>query len=96
MVVQLSMNNKFFLFFIIVFELLSISIHDNFWIKGIIVDGNEIKLVTFADDMTSFVRDKQSHITLLDVIKSFGRYSELMINQDKMKAFYLEITHQIA
>ena len=28
------------------------------------------KLVTFVDDMTSFVRDKQSHITLLDVIKS--------------------------
>ena len=54
------------------------------------MDGNEIKLVTFADDMTSFVRDKQSQITLLDVIKSFGRYSGLM------EAFYLGITHQIA
>ena len=44
--------------------------------KGIKVDGNEIKLVTFADDMTSFVRDKQSHITLLRDVKSFGRYSD--------------------
>ena len=25
------------------------------------MDGNEIKLVAFADDVTSFVRDKQSH-----------------------------------
>ena len=56
----------------------------------------EIKKVTFADDMTSFVRDKQSHITVLDVMKSFGKYSGLMINQDKMEAFYLKKTHQIA
>ena len=55
------------------------------------MNGNEIKLVTFADDMTSFVRDKQSHLTLLDVIKSFGRYSGSMINQYRMEAFYLEI-----
>ena len=41
------------------------------------MDGNEVKLdVTFADDMTSFVRDKQSHITLPDVIKSFAIYSD--------------------
>ena len=60
------------------------------------MDGNEIKLVTFAEDMTSFVCDRQSHMTLLDVIKSFGRYSGLMIHQNKMEAFYLEITHQIA
>ena len=60
------------------------------------MNGNKIKLVTFADDMSSFVRDKQSHITLLDVIKSFDRYSGLMINQYRMEAFYLEITHQIA
>ena len=59
--------------FIMVLELLSISIRNNVQIKGILVDGNEIKLVTFADDMTSFVRDKQSRQTLLNVIKSFGR-----------------------
>ena len=41
--------------FIIVLELLAISIRDNDQIRGIVVDGNEIKLVTFADDMTSFV-----------------------------------------
>ena len=39
--------------------------------------------------MTSFVRYKQSHITLLDVIKSFGRNSGLMINHDKTEALLL-------
>ena len=53
------------------------------------MDGNEIKLVTYANNMTSFVCDKQSHITLLDVFKSFGRYSRLMINRDKMEALLL-------
>ena len=53
------------------------------------MDGNEIKLVTFANDMTSFVRDIQSHITLLDVIKTFGKYSGLKMNQDKTEALLL-------
>ena len=53
------------------------------------MDGNEIKLVTFANDMTSFLRYKQLHITLLDVIKSFGRNSGLMINHDKTGALLL-------
>ena len=44
--------------FIIVLELLAISIRNNDQIRGIMVDGNELKLVVFADDMTSFVRDK--------------------------------------
>ena len=44
--------------FIIVLELLALSIRSNDQIKGIVVDGSEIKLVIFADDMTSFVRDK--------------------------------------
>ena len=51
--------------FIIVLELLALSIRNNDKIKGIVVDGNEIKLVIFADDMTSFVRDKLSYRTLL-------------------------------
>jgi len=42
-----------------------------------------IKLVTFADDMTSFVRYKPSYRTLLNVIKLFGTYSGLEINHDK-------------
>ena len=53
------------------------------------VDSNEIKLVTFADDVTSFVCDKPSYRTLLNVIKLFGTYSGLKINHDKTEVLLL-------
>jgi len=69
--------------FIIVLELLAISVRNNDQIRGIMVDGNELKLVVFADDMTSFVRDKQSHLALFNTIKLFSTYSGLCLNHDK-------------
>ena len=75
--------------FIIVLELLAISIRNNDQIRGIVVDGNEIKLVIFADDMTSFVRDKLSHRTLFDILKLFGTYSGLKVNHDKTEILLL-------
>ena len=69
--------------FIIVLELLALSIRNNDQIKGIAVDGSEIKLVIFADDMTSFVRDKLSHRNLFDTIDLFSTYSGLKVNHDK-------------
>ena len=77
--------------FIIVLELLAVSIRNNDQIKGITVDGCEIKLVIFADDMTSFVRDKLSHHTLLETIYLFGTYSGLKVETTKRKFFYWEI-----
>ena len=55
--------------FIIVLELLAISVHNNDQISGIVVDGNELKLVIFADDMTLLVRDKQSYLALFNTIR---------------------------
>ena len=71
--------------FIIVLELLAISIRNNHRIKGITVGGGggEIKLVNFADDMTTFVRDKQSYLTLFIVIILFGTHNGLKIDRDK-------------
>ena len=43
--------------FVIVLERLAISLRNNNRIRGIKVDGKELKLVIFADDMTSFVFD---------------------------------------
>ena len=54
--------------FIILLELLAISIRNNHRIKGITMAWIEIKLVIFAYDMTTFVRDKQSYLTLFNVI----------------------------
>ena len=75
--------------FIIVLELLALSIRNNDQIKGIEVGGSEIKLVTFADDMTSFVRDKFSHRTLFDTIDLFSTYSGLKVNHDKTEVLLL-------
>lgn len=39
--------------------------------------------------MTSFVRDKLSHRTLLDTLKLFGTYSGLKVNHDKTEILVL-------
>ena len=70
--------------------MLAVSIRNNDQIKGIAVDGCEIKLVLFADDMTSFVRDKLSHHTLFETIHLFGTYSGLKVNHDKTEILLLE------
>ena len=44
--------------FIMTLKLIAIQIRQNEHIRGIKVDNEEIKLVTFADDMTTFVTDK--------------------------------------
>ena len=74
--------------FIIVLELLALSIRNNDEIKGIVVDGNEIKLVIFADDMTSFVRDKLSYRTLFDTLTLFSTYSGLKVNHEKTEILF--------
>ena len=67
--------------FIIVLKLLAISV--------LVVGGNKLKLVIYADDMTSFVRDKQSHLALFNTIKLFGTYSGLCVNHDKTEILLL-------
>ena len=75
--------------FIIVLELLAISVRNNDQKSGIVVGGDELKLVIFADDMTSFVRDKQSHLALFNTIKLFSTYSGLCVNHDKTEILLL-------
>ena len=53
------------------------------------VNGNKLKLVVFADDMTSFVCDKQSHLALFGTIKLFSTYSGLCINHNKTEILLL-------
>ena len=46
--------------FIIVLEILTISIRSNKNVQGIMVDGKEIKLELFADDLTVFMLNDNS------------------------------------
>jgi len=71
------------LLFIIALEILAIDIRNDIQIKSITVDGNELKLVIFADDMTSFVGDKPSFFVLMNTVELFGRYAGLKMNHEK-------------
>ena len=70
--------------FIICIELLSHEILSNKGIKGITVDGYEIKNTLFADDAT-FLTDgsKESFTTLIDILDNFSNISGLKLNSSK-------------
>ena len=51
--------------------------------RGIKVDGNEIKLVIFPDDMITFVRDTVSFSHLINTVGKFTSYSGLKMNHEK-------------
>ena len=42
-----------------------------------------MKCSLFADDMTCFSSDKESHKSLFTILESFGSYSGLRVNHDK-------------
>ena len=74
----------------IVLELLAISVRNNDQVSGIVVDGNDLKLVMYSDDITSFVRDKQSYLSLFNTI--FSPYLVLCVNHGKTKII-LKVTN---
>ena len=76
--------------FIIVLEVLTISIRENNNIQGIIVDGTELKLELFADDLTAFLRNDKSLRVFLEVVMEFGNCTGLTINFDKTEILVRE------
>ena len=58
-------------------------------IKGIIVDKEEIKLEFFADDLTSFLRDRTSLNALFETINCFTSFSGLKVNYKKTEVMLL-------
>lgn len=75
--------------FIICLEILAINVRLNKNIKGIIVDKEEIKLEIFADDLTSFLRDRTSLNALFETIDCFSSCSGLKVNYEKTEAMWL-------
>ena len=75
--------------FIIVLEILTISIQSNKNVQGIMVDGEEIKLELFADDLTAFLINDTSLLKFLEILNSFGECSGLRINHDKLEMMLL-------
>ena len=80
--------------FIIVLEMLTISIRSNKNVQGIMVDGEEIKLEHFADDLTAFLLNDNSLLEFLELLKRFGECSGLKINYDNSEMMLeIVLTH---
>ena len=75
--------------FIIVFETLALTIRSDNDIRGIMVDGQQIKLGLFADDLTGFLKNNKSLTKFLELVLLFGKCSGLVINHDKSQILLL-------
>ena len=75
--------------FIIVFETLALTIRLDNDIRGIMVDGQQIKLGLFADDLTGFLKNNKSLTKFLELVLLFGKCSGLVINHDKSQILLL-------
>ena len=53
------------------------------------VDGKEIKLELFADDLTAFLLNNNSLLKFFELLKRFGECSGLKINHDKSEIMLL-------
>ena len=75
--------------FIIMLEILCISIRNSEDICGIKVNNDEIKLSLFTDDLTSFLKDNRSLVNFLKLIQDYGSCSGLKINHNKSEIMLL-------
>ena len=57
--------------------------------KAFLINGKEIKTTLFADDMTCFLRDKNSYFQLQTSLQNFARYSGLRVNDEKTEIFVI-------
>ena len=74
------------LLFIIALEVLAIGIRNDDTIQGFKFGDENVKLNLFADDMTCFLSDKGSYISLFCILKDFGECSGLKVNHEKTEA----------
>ena len=75
--------------FILVVELLASVVRSDKLIKGLTVNDYELKLVQYADDITGCLSDVASAKQFLHVIKVFGKYSGLKLNNSKTEGMWL-------
>ena len=64
---------------IIVLEPLAISVSNNDQISGIVVDGKELKLVIFVDDMTNHLSLTNSHTSPYSTPSSFSAHTRACV-----------------
>ena len=75
--------------FILLVELLAISIRNDTAIQGIMISSHETKLVQYADDTTAIINNINSAQRVLEVILKFQNISGLKINHSKTEAMWI-------
>ena len=76
--------------FLLVIEILALSIRQNEQVKGIKVLNQEVKISLFADDSVCFVDGTgDSFKNLFDILNKFGRYSGCKMNITKTEAIWI-------
>ena len=75
--------------FIIALEMIAIKIRQNKKIKCIKINGVEIKLSVYGDDMTLFPLDITSALEIFKELDTFSKVSGLRCNQEKTEAMRL-------
>jgi len=75
--------------FILCLEPLLIQIRNEDNIKGLTIKDEKVKLVTFADDLTVFVKCVSSYNKLIEAINRFSSIAGLKMNRDKTEVLYL-------
>ena len=76
--------------FLLVIEVMALSIRQNVEIKGIPIKDQELKISLFADDSVCFIDGSiNSFKHLFDILNIFGKYSGCKINLTKTEAIWI-------
>ena len=70
-------------------EILPMHIRENNNIKGIIFEGNELKISQYADDMTLILHDLNSLSEAINTVNKFSKDAGPRLNLDKIEGFLL-------
>ena len=77
------------LIFILIVEVLAISVRNNNDIKGMTIGDIEHKIVQYADDATLILGDFRSIEKAIDIINTFSAFAGPKLNKDKTKGIWL-------
>ena len=75
--------------FLLAVETLAIAIRENSDIKGITTEGEETKLLQYADDTTVVLADTDSAHALFKLLDEFGTLSGLKVNSSKTEGMWI-------
>ena len=70
-------------------EIMAEYIRNEKTIKGLSIEGKEIKLIQYADDTTLFLQDEQSGIKCFEFLSEFRKYSGLELNMNKCEGLHI-------